>query len=59
MSTWRQLSARCQAHSFTFDLAIHLYIFSKATSPIGAKFYREPSWVRGTIVCSNGYGHMT
>ena len=33
--------------------------FSKTASPIKAKFYVEPPWVRGTIFCSRHLGHMT
>ena len=35
-------------------------IFSSETAwPIKAKFYVEPPWEGGTIVCINGPGHMT
>ena len=34
-------------------------IFSKTASPIKAKFYVEPPWVRGTKVYSRHLGNMT
>ena len=37
-----------------------LNIFSSESAwPIKVKFHIEPSWDRGTKVCSNGPGHMT
>ena len=33
--------------------------FSETAWQIKAKFYVEPSWVRGTKVCSGHLGHMT
>ena len=32
---------------------------SETTGPIEVKFHVEPLWDGGTIVCSNGPGHMT
>ena len=33
--------------------------FSETAWPIKAKFYKEPSWVGGTKVCSRHLSHMT
>ena len=35
------------------------HFLSETTGPIEAKFHMEPSWDGGTIICSNGPGHMT
>ena len=32
---------------------------SETTGPIEAKFHMEPPWDGGTIICSQGPGHMT
>ena len=34
-------------------------LFSKTALPIKAKFYVDPPWVGGTVVCSRHLGHMT
>ena len=40
-------------------MSTFLNIFSsETTGPIEAKFHKEPTWDRGTKVCSNGSGHM-
>ena len=58
------MNIKGQGHSLTLvqghsDLTFSDFFFLETAWPIEAKFYLEPPWDMGMIVCSNGPGHMT
>ena len=56
MSTWTFMNIKVQGHS---DSTFSNFFSWETARPIEARLVVDPSWDRGTKVCSNGPGHMT
>ena len=64
MITCKYISAKGLGHFMTFIQGhlglciLYCHIF-KAVGPAETRFHMESSWVQGTKIFMNGYGHLT